>query len=343
MYKLYWEIPSPKNLTPAGIDNILNPKGVYQSHTKGDMLTEEALSIYFAITNTQYMKEVMGEFSPYEVIFHPQIYQEDFKGTHYYFYSAQMKNYFKIKNADFENDVIWNYKSKEVLSIKKICQVMSNKKFIDSSLKRMRIGRGILEIDFWNCLLECNLLSKRWSISYDEMLAKTKDARLKYWQSYYDNEKSKYVNLNERKLSSIIDSKMHEILLHETEDFYNYLKQTSKVIKSDGSSISELIKYLRENYSLYEEYLNQKKPEINGIHVRLDGEKTKQIIEEENQRESKLDPFLTFLDSWYDRDGNTVNSKKLPLLIPLSKKFQYIIENFLPASMLKEFIEKYKK
>ena len=59
MYKLYWEIPSPKNLTPAGIHNILNPKGFYQSHTQGDMLTEEALSIYFAITNTQYMKEVM--------------------------------------------------------------------------------------------------------------------------------------------------------------------------------------------------------------------------------------------------------------------------------------------
>ena len=153
--------------------------------------------------------------------------------------------------------------------------------------------------DFWNCLLECNLLSKRWSISYDEMLAKTKDARLKYWQSYYDNEKSKYVNLNERKLSSIIDSKMHEILYKETGDFYNYLKQTSQVIQPDGSSVSDLINYLRKNYSLYEEYLNQKKPEINGIHFRLHPDKIKQITEEENQRESKLDPFLTLLDSWW--------------------------------------------
>jgi len=254
-----------------------------------------------------------------------------------------MKNYFKIKNADFENDVIWSRRSKEVFSIKKICQVMGNKKFIESSLKRMRIGRGILEIDFWNCLLECNLLSKRWSISYDEMLAKTKGARLKYWQSYYDNEKSKYVNLNERRLSYQIHSKMQTILVNEVEDFYDYLKQTSQVIKSNGSSVSDLIKYLRENYSLYEEYLNQKKPEINRIHYGLDGEKTKQITEEENQRESKLDPFLSFLDSWYDRDGNTVNSKQLPIIIPLSKKFQYIIENFLPASLLKELIERYKK
>ena len=49
----------------------------------------------------------MGEFSPYEVIFHPQIYQEEFKGTNYYLYHAPMKNYFPIKDGAFESDVIW--------------------------------------------------------------------------------------------------------------------------------------------------------------------------------------------------------------------------------------------
>ena len=111
----------------------------------------------------------------------------------------------------------------------------------------------------------------------------------------------------------------------------DYLKQTSIVIKEDSSDPAEC---LRRNYSHYEKYLEKK---ASNIH-----EKTKQIIEEENQRESKLDNFLNFLDSWYDRDGNTLNLKPLPILVPLSKKNQYILENFFPASKLKEFIVQYR-
>ena len=146
MYKLFWERPPKENLKPAGIDNILYPQGGYQPQRTINSV--EALTIFYAISNTQYLKEVMGEFSPYEVIFHPQIYQEEFKGTNYYLHHAPMKNYFPIKDEAFENNVIWKKSGKEVFSIKKLSQVMGNRKFIEATLRRMSIGRGILEIDF---------------------------------------------------------------------------------------------------------------------------------------------------------------------------------------------------
>ena len=84
----------------------------------------------------------------------------------------------------------------------------------------------------------------------------------------------------------------------------------------DSDDSFDSAEFLRRNYSHYEKYLEKK---ASNIH-----EKTKQIIEEENQRESKLDNFLNFHDSWYDRDGNTLDLKPLPILVPLSKKNQYI-------------------
>ena len=182
MYKLFWEKPSSENLHSAGIDNILFPQGwSYEPNLKRIIEPHEAIPIFYEITNTQYMKEVMGQFSPYEVIFHPKTYQEDFKGKHYLFKTHIKKYNFGQSDKNFINDVIWV--NNEVFSINKLYKVMTNLKFIEATVKRLRAAKPMLDEDFWECLFECKLLPNSWNMSYADMVEKTKEARSNYLES----------------------------------------------------------------------------------------------------------------------------------------------------------------